>query len=214
MSGIDPVRFGLVASLNRPGGNVTGVTFLTAELAGKRLDLLCELVPRATTIAYLTGAASDGPRNEEAGNLTAAARTLGRRFIIFRAVPANDSTFDAIFSDLARIQDVALMVGAFSTFEVYRAKLLASAALHTIPASYPSAVFAFAGGLMSYGVDRDMLRQVAIQYVAPILKGANPADLPVQQPTKYELVINLKTAKALGLDVPPTLLARADKVIE
>jgi putative ABC transport system substrate-binding protein len=228
VSGIDPVRYGLVASLNRPGGNITGVTFLYGELGGKRLGLLCELVPQATTIAYLAGPGSDDPRYEETfaedlaarrlsgeSSLTAAAQALGRQFVMFKAVPGNERTIDTVFGELVRIQDVALMVGANSAlFEVYRAKILASAALNKIPASYPIPQFVFAGGLMSYSVARGMSRQVAVQYVAPILRGAKPADLPVQAPTKYELVINLKTAKTLGLEVPPTLLARADEVIE
>jgi putative ABC transport system substrate-binding protein len=213
-SGVDPVRYGLVASLNRPGGNITGVTFLSGELAGKRLDLLCELVPQVTTIAYLAGHGSDDPRYEETSTLTAVAQSLGRQFVTFSAVPATERTFDTIFWDLAGIQDVALMVGANSALDVHRAKIVTSAATHKIPASYPNAGFVFAGGLMSYSFARDTMRQVAIQYIGPILRGAKAADLPVQQPTKYELVINTKTAKALGLEIPPTLLALADEVIE
>jgi putative tryptophan/tyrosine transport system substrate-binding protein len=213
-SGIDPVRYGLVASLNRPGGNITGVTFLYGELGGKRLGLLCELVPQATTIAYLAGPGSDDPRYEETSSLTAAAQALGRQFVTFKAVPNNERTIDTVFGELVRIQDVALMVGANSALEVYRAKILASAALNKIPASYPIPQFVFAGGLMSYSVARGIMRQVAVQYVAPILRGAKPADLPVQQPTRFELVINLKAAKTLGLTVPDSLLARADEVIE
>jgi putative tryptophan/tyrosine transport system substrate-binding protein len=212
-SGVDPVRYGLVASLNRPGGNVTGVTYLGGELAAKRFGLLCEMVPQATTIAYLTGGPGD-PRFEETSNVTVAAQALGRQLVILRAVPGDERSIDAAFGDLVRNQAGALMVGNNPIAELYRNKILALAQLHRIPATYASGIHVFAGGLMSYSVARGAYRQLAVQYVAPILRGAKPADLPVQQPTKFELMINLKTAKALGLEVPRTLLAMAEEVIE
>ena len=205
------MEYGLVASLARPGSNVTGVTLISTELAGKRLDLLHEMVPQA--IAYL----SAGPRflkfENEASSVLEAAGALGRQVIVVEA--RSDGDIEAAFATLVQRQAGALMVGVVPHFTYNSNKIVALAARHKIPAMYPFPIYAFRGGLMSYGADfLGMLRQVGRDYVSKILKGEKPADLPVQRPTKYELSINLKTAKALGLDVPPTLLARADEVIE
>jgi putative ABC transport system substrate-binding protein len=211
VTGSDPVALGLVASLNRPGGNVTGVTFITSRLAGKRLDLLCELVPQATTVAYFSD-----PRfqtaAEETNDVLVAARTLGRQVFVVEA--RSDSDFEAAFATLVQRGAGALLVGAFPLFTSNRDKLVALAARHKIPAVYQNRDYALDGGLMSYGASQVDAFRLGGTYVGKILKGAKPADLPVQQSTRFELVINLKTAKALGLDPPPKLLALANEVIE
>jgi len=210
-TGFDPVQLGLVASLSRPGGNLTGVSNLNVELGPKRLELVRELVPAATVIALLIN-----PTNPNAENLLrdhqAAARTFGIQLHVLRA--SNESEIDVIFSTLGQVGAEALVIGA-DTFFISRSKQLAALALrHALPAIFQYPEFAAAGGLMSYGGSlTDAYRQVGV-YTGRILKGEKPADLPVQQSTKAELIINLKTAKALGLSVPPTLLARADEVIE
>jgi putative tryptophan/tyrosine transport system substrate-binding protein len=209
--GFDPVKYGLVGSLNRPDGNVTGVTDLTHELAGKRLDLLCKLVPQTTTVAYL----SAGPNltsEAQASDMLAAGRALGREVIVAQVRSYRD--FESAFATLVERGAGALIVGAFPLLRSNSNKIFELAALHKIPAIYPGRGYTMLGGLMSYGSQGfDGDRQVGI-YTARILKGARPAELPVVQPTKFEFVINLKTARALGLDVPPTLLATADEVIE
>jgi putative ABC transport system substrate-binding protein len=212
-AGGNPVEYGLVASLARPGSNVTGVTLISTELAGKRLDLLHEMVPQATTVAYLSG----GPRflkfENEASSVLEAAGALGRQVIVVEA--RSDGDIEAAFATLVQRQAGALMVGVVPHFTYNSNKIVALAARHKIPAMYPFPIYAFRGGLMSYGADfLGMLRQVGRDYVSKILMGAKPADLPLQRPNKFELVINLKTAKALGLDVPDRLLALADEVIE
>jgi ABC-type uncharacterized transport system substrate-binding protein len=210
----DPVKYGLVTSLGRPGGTVTGINFLTAELAGKQLNLLLELIPQATTIAYLS-APSDSPIFEDRKNdMLAAGRALGREIIVVE-VPHLD--FEAAFATLVEQRADALIVGSFTVFfdPRNRDKILELAARHKITAMYPNRGYAVRGGLMSY--DSDVLtavRQLGSHYVGKILKGTKPIDLPVMQPTKFKLVINLKTAKALGLQVPDKLLALADEVIE
>ena len=210
-TGFDPVQLGLVASLSRPGGNLTGVSNLNVELGPKRLELVRELVPAATVIALLIN-----PTNPNAENLLrdhqAAARTFGIQLHVLRA--SNESEIDVIFSTLGQLGAEALVIGA-DTFFISRSKQLAALALrHALLAIFQYPEFAAAGGLMSYGGSlTDAYRQVGV-YTGRILKGEKPADLPVQQSTKAELIINLKTAKALGLSVPPTLLARADEVIE
>jgi putative ABC transport system substrate-binding protein len=207
--GSDPVKLGLVASLNRPGGNMTGISFITDQLGSKRVDLLHKLVPGATKIAYLSGRIF----NEQRNDILAAAQVLGQQFIIVDA--SLYSTFEAAFAAVLPNGIDALVVGAAPMLSNNRDKIVALAARHKIPAIYPDALYAFRGGLMSYSpYMRTLYEQAASQYVAPILKGAKPADLPVQQSTKFELVINLKTAKALGLTVPPLLLTIADEVIE
>ena len=210
--GADPVKWGLVESLNRPGGNITGMTFTFNELAGKRLDLLVKLVPEATTIGYLTYGLVNEAEQRNTDELLAAARILGRHVIVLKCRVVDD--FDSAFAALAEHQAGALIVSAFPLAFNNRRKILALAASQKLPAIYPQNQFVYGGGLMSYAAGRGALRQVAIQYVARILKGEKPADLPIQQPTNFELLINLKTASTLGLSIPPDLLAVADKVIE
>jgi putative tryptophan/tyrosine transport system substrate-binding protein len=209
--GGDPVQTGLVASLNRPGGNITGVVTMNLELAAKRLGLLHELVPEATRFAVLINA-----NNSAAASLTrdALAATAPARWQIeFLAVSTNRD-LSAAFASLAQKRADALMVTPELLFVSRRVQLLTLAARYAVPTIYPSREFTEAGGLMSYGSSfTDMYRQAGI-YTGRILKGEKPADLPVMQPTTFELVINLQTAQALGIDVPPTLLARADEVIE
>jgi putative ABC transport system substrate-binding protein len=209
--GGDPMKDGLVASLNRPGSNVTGVTFIATELASKRLELLHEMIPSVTTVAFLTGDSSFVAYAERTGTMLAAGRALGLQVIVVEC--RSDRDFEAAFATLVQRQAGALILGN-TPFDNLN-KVVALAAHHKIPAIYFDSWFVVGGGLMSYSADRAALwRQVGVTYVGPILKGASPADLPVQRPTKFELVINLKTAKALGLTVPPMLLARADEVIE
>jgi putative ABC transport system substrate-binding protein len=209
--GGDPVRFNLVATLNRPGGNVTGVSVLSGPLSAKRLELLRELVPRAGVIACLVN-----PNNPEAeGQLTdiqAAARMFGQELLLLNA--STDDELHTAFATLARERATGLFLGNDAFFVLRRDQLAALAARHAIPAVYFLREFALAGGLMSYGDSLNEAYRLVGVYIGRILRGAKPADLPVQQSTKVELVINLKTAKALGLEVPPTLLARADEVIE
>jgi putative tryptophan/tyrosine transport system substrate-binding protein len=211
---VDPVKYGLVASLNRPDGNLTGVSFLTTEIVGKRLSILRELVPQATTIAFLAGDRRAMTFEEQTSDVLAAASSLGRHVSILEVRGAGE--FDAAFSTLIEGRAGALVVGAFPLFfnQRNRDTILKLAAHYKIPAIYPSRVFADAVGLISYGAEARVFRQLAVDYIAPILKGAKPADLPVQQATNFALTINLKTAKALGLEIPATLLAIADDVIE
>jgi putative tryptophan/tyrosine transport system substrate-binding protein len=207
--GADPVKYGLVASLNRPGGNITGVTSIVNELAGKRLELLRELVPQTTTVGYLVDNQTETPQ-VPTSDLLAAARALGLHVIVLEW--RSDSDLEAAFATLVQRQPSALVVSAFPLAFNNRPKVLALAARHKIPAIYPQPQYAWEGGLMSYdGVST--LRQVGFYYVPQILKGAKPADLPVQQPTKFRLVINLKAARALGLTVPRRLLISADELI-
>ena len=207
----DPIKLGLVDSLNRPGGNATGVGLFAVTVEPKKFELLHELVPKAAVIGVLTN-----PRNPNAETITkdlqVAASKLGLRMRIVNA--AAPSEFEAAFTSLVEQQAGALVVAADPFFNAQREVLVALAARHAIPAIYEWREFATAGGLMSYGtVILDAYRQAGV-YAGRVLRGQKPADLPVVQPTKFELVINLKTAKALGLTVPPTLLARADEVIE
>jgi putative tryptophan/tyrosine transport system substrate-binding protein len=208
----DPIKFGLVASLSRPGGNMTGITVLSGELTGKRLDLLCKIAPLATTVAYLTN--PEVPNSEdETRYMLEAARVLGRRAIILEARSALE--IDAAFGTIVERAANALVVAPQILFGQNGKRIIESAARHRIPAIYPFRGFPSFGGLMSYTADPNAAdRQIGSFYVAQILRGAKPSELPVQQPTKFELVINAKTAKALGLTVPPTLLATADEVIE
>jgi putative ABC transport system substrate-binding protein len=205
--GADPIRAGLIASLNRPGGNLTGVATLAEEIGPKRLELLHELLPSARVIAMLVH-----PSNPQAEMLRAAARSLGLQ--IHFLPTATERDFDAAFVRLAELRADGLWIGPYGVFVSGSEQLAALALRHAVPAISPSREFAAAGGLMSYGdSDSDHYRLVGA-YVGRILKGEKPADLPVQQATKIELGINLKTAKALGLTVPLTLLGRADEVIE
>ena len=211
MAGGDPVKLGLVASLNRPGGNVTGVTILATELGPKRLQILTELIPAARTIAFLADARFSNVE-ETANDMIAAARTIGRQLIVLKIGSERD--FDAAFATLAQRLADAICVGPYPLFTANRNQLVALAARYKIPTIYVAREFAAEGGLISYGGSIVDAYRLCAVYVAQILKGTKPADLPVQQSTKIDLVINLKTAKSLGLDVPPSLLARADEVIE
>jgi putative ABC transport system substrate-binding protein len=207
----DPIKGGLVASLNRPGGNMTGIGGLTAELDAKRLELLRELVPKARTLGALIN-----PNNPDAESqsrdVQEAARALGQQMIVLYA--GSEGDIDTAFGTLVRRRIGALLVGADPGFASRRAQLIALAARHSVPAIYQARDFAVAAGLASYGPSlADGYRQVGI-YAGRILKGAKPADLPVVQPTKFELVINVKTATALGLTIPQSILLRADEVIQ
>jgi putative ABC transport system substrate-binding protein len=209
--GSDPVKFGLVASLNRPGGNITGVTLFTSLLVAKRLELLHELVPTATTIAILVN-----PNNSNAEPDTkvaqTAARSLGQQLVVLSA--SSESDIDAAFATLVRQQANALLVNTDAFFLTRRNQFVRLAARHSVSTIHDLREFTAAGGLVSYGTNLPAAYRQAGIYVGKILNGEQPANLPVIQPTKLDLVINLKTAKALGLEVPPTLLARADEVIE
>jgi putative ABC transport system substrate-binding protein len=209
--GGDPVKDGLVASLNRPGGNVTGVNFFTGVLGAKRLELLRELAPKAATIAVLVRP-NTAETEAERRDLQAAAQKLGLEIVIFDA--NNDRDIDTAFATFAERSAGALLVGSGAFLFSHRQRIVGLAARHALPASYSVREAALAGGLTSYGASlTDALRQAG-RYAGRILKGEKPADLPVMQSTKFELVINLKTAKALGLSVPDKLLALADEVIE
>jgi putative ABC transport system substrate-binding protein len=208
----DPVALGLVGSLNRPGGNLTGVATLTVELGPKQLEVLRELVPTATIIALLVNPTN--PTNAEtlSRDLQAAARTLGLQLHVLHASTERD--FDTVFATLSRLRAGALVIGSDPFFNSRSQQLAALALRHAMPTMYPFREYAIAGGLISYGNSfADAHRQVGV-YTGHILKGQKPADLPVQQATKVELIINMKTAKALGLTVPLVLLGRADEVIE
>jgi putative ABC transport system substrate-binding protein len=207
----DPVKSGLVASLNRPGGNVTGTAGLTSELEPKRLELLHQLVPTAGVIGVLANPSRPNV-DEQLKDVQAAARRIGRELVILRA--GTDRDINTAFETLAQRRIGALLVTADPFFASRRAQIVALAARYAVAAVYQWREDAAAGGLMSYGADPiEMYRQAGV-YTGRILKGEKPGDLPVMQPTKFELIINLKTARTLGLDIPPILLVRADEVIE
>jgi putative ABC transport system substrate-binding protein len=209
--GADPVKLGVVASLNRPGGNVTGVTQYYGALGGKRLELIRELVPSLGVLAVLSN--PNNPNAEDhLDDIQAAARTIGQQIDVVRA--SSEGEIDAAFAGLSQRRDGALLVADDPLFSLRRDQIVALAARHAVPASYYAREFALAGGLMSYGSSGSDNHRQAGLYVGRILKGTKPSELPVLQPTKFELVINLKAAKALGLTVPPTLLALADEAIE
>ncbi len=208
--GADPVKFGLIASLNRPGGNATGVTFLGDQLGPKRLELARELVPQATAIGVLVNPSN--PSIDNLADMQAASRGIGRSIIVLNA--STEAEIDAAFADLVRQRAGALLVNGDAYFNSRRDQLVALAARHAIPTIYFFRNFVEAGGLMSYSDDRFETTRQAGLYVGRILKGEKPADLPVVQPTRFQLAINLNTARALGLEVPPSILLRADEVIE
>jgi putative tryptophan/tyrosine transport system substrate-binding protein len=210
-SGDDPVRLGFVASLNRPGGNATGVAIFAGELAAKRLELLHELVPGSKTIGVLINA-DFGPSARFRADVEAAARALGLATPILQA--SNPGEIETAFDSLAQTRPNALLVGPGPFLDSHRNLLIARAAKAAIPAAYETRASALAGGLVSYGADvGDAYRQAGV-YAGRVLKGEKPADLPVVQATKIELVINLKTAKTLGLNLPANILAVADEVVE
>jgi putative ABC transport system substrate-binding protein len=207
----DPVEIGLVASLNRPGGNLTGVVNLGVELGPKRLELLHELIPTATSIAVLINPAHPNADAQSAA-MQAAARTLGLELHVLHAGTEGD--FDTVFATLPQLRAGGLVILTDPFFNTRIEQLAALAVRHAVPTIYQQRNFAAAGGLLSYGSSFTDLWRVIGVYAGRILKGEKPADLPVQQSTKVELIINLKAAKALGLEIPPALLARADEVIE
>jgi ABC-type uncharacterized transport system substrate-binding protein len=210
-TGEDPVKLGLVASLNRPGGNVTGVSMFLNEMETKRLALLYELMPSAALIGVLINPESPSIETQQ-NDVHAAARTLRQQIHIVKA--SNDREIDAAFATLAQRKVTAVLVCSNAYFISRRNQIVALAAQHGLPAIYDQREFAVAGGLMSYGTNiADAYRLMGV-YAGRILKGEKAADLPVQQSTKFEFVINLKTAKALRLEIPPALSARADEVIE
>ena len=210
--GEDPVRLGLVASLARPGGNVTGVNFFTAEVAAKRLGLLRELAPRTTRVAVLVNPANAASAESTARDVRAAAPALGLQVQMLNATTVRE--IDTAYASLVRERADALVVAGDGFFNSRRVQLAMLAVRHAIPATYSVRDYPEAGGLISYGTSfADTFRQIGI-YCGRILKGATPADLPVLQSTKFELVVNMQAARMLGIEVPPMLLARADEVIE
>jgi putative ABC transport system substrate-binding protein len=211
-AGSDPVQLGLVATLNRPGGNVTGVTQLDQEIAPKRLEFLHELVPAAKVLARLYNPANAASADARSRELQAAARTLGVILHVLNASTERD--FDEVFAKLIQLRVGGLVIDSDAFFTARNEQLAALSVRHAVPAVYETREFVAAGGLLSYGGSLTDAYRLAGIYAARILKGEKPGELPVQQATKVELVINLKTAKALGIPVPLTLRGRADEVIE
>jgi putative ABC transport system substrate-binding protein len=211
VSGSDPVTRSLVASINRPGGNVTGVSLFASEMGSKRLGLIREVMPKSGTIAYLMNPNYD-EREVELVAIQAAARAMGQKILILNA--GTEDEFVSAFTQLVREKATALIVAADPFFNSRRERLVTLAAQHSIPAIYEQREYSEAGGLMSYGTSiTDAYRQLG-DYAGRVLKGARPADLPVLQPIRFQLVINLRTARALGVDVPLHLQQLADEVIE
>jgi putative ABC transport system substrate-binding protein len=212
VTGSDPVQSGLVASLARPGGNMTGFTAVATELISKRFELVSELLPQARIIALLVN--SSALNVSEATILLAqqAVSAKGIQLLILKA--DNEGDIEAAFASIAQLHADALVVSADAFFFLRREQIVALAARYAVPAIYELREFVGAGGLISYGPSVSSLRRQVGVYAGKILKGARPADLPIQQPTKFEMVINPKTAKALGLNIPTGLLLRADEVIE
>ena len=210
-SGADPVQIGLVASFSRPGGNATGVSLLTTELGPKRLGLVRELLPKPGTIAFMVNA-NNTATPFQVQEMQAAAQSVGQPLLVVSV--GTEEEVDQSFATMAERNVVAILYGATLFFQVISERLVALAARYRIPALYEWREFVTAGGLMSYSTDRNEVGREAGSYAGRILKGEKPADLPVVQSSRFELVINLKTAKTLGLEVPPSLLARADEVIE
>jgi putative ABC transport system substrate-binding protein len=209
--GVDPVRLGLVASLNRPGGNVTGVSNFVAELGAKQLGLLHELTPNAHLIAMLVNPSNQNAESQTS-SVQAAARTIGQEVLVLNV--QTEREIDAAFETLIQRRAAALVVGTDAFLRDRRDQIIALVTLRAIPAVFPLREYSDAGGLMSYGPkESDVYRQVGV-YAGRVVKGEKPAELPVVQSTRFELVVNLKTSKALGLTVPPGVLAIADEVIE
>ena len=209
---VDPVRLGLVASLARPGGNLTGINFVAGELVARWLELLHELVPAATRVAVLVNPADAASAETTVRDVEAAARAIGLQIQVLKASTSRE--INAAFATFVRDRPDALFVDFDTFFISRRVQLVNLASRHAIPATYPGRQFTEAGGLISYGSNlMDAWRQVGV-YVGRIVKGANPVDLPVVQASKFELVINAETARMLGLTVPPALLSVADEVIE
>ena len=211
-TGSDPVQLGLVASLNRPGGNVTGVAQLAVEVAPKRLELLHELIPRATLIVLLVDPTDPAISEKTTQGVQAAARSLGLELHVLNV--SSDRDLDAVFAKLIQLRAGGLVVSGGQFFNSRSKQLAARALQHAVPTIFPYRDLAAAGGLMSYGTSITDAYRLAGIYTGRVLKGEKPADLPVQQATKVELIINLETAKALGITVPLSLLGRADEVIE
>ena len=208
----DPVQLGLVASLNRPGGNITGVTNANVGIAPKRLQLLHELAPTANAMAVLVNPANPTLAETNTKGLQAAARALGLELHVLNASTERD--FDEVFAKLIQLRAGGLVIGPDIFFSSHSEQLAALAVRHAVPTIYQNREFAVAGGLLSYGADTADAYRLTGNYVGRVLKGEKPADLPVQQATKVELYINLKTAKTLGLNIPNTLIGRADEVFE
>jgi putative tryptophan/tyrosine transport system substrate-binding protein len=210
-SGLDAVEIGLVASLNRPGGNATGVNIFTTELGPKRLELLRQVVPNAGTIAFLVNP-NTATAGRQVNELETAAAALGQQILALNA--GSEKEIDEAFATIVERRVAAVLYATSLFFQVRQEQLIALAARHSIPAMYEWREFVTAGGLMCYSTDRADQFGTAASYVDRILRGAKPADLPVQAPTKYQTVINMKTARTLGLTVPPGLLVAAGEVIE
>jgi putative ABC transport system substrate-binding protein len=211
VNGSDPVKAGIVDNINRPGGNITGVSYYNSGIVAKRLELLSKLAPGATTIGFLNNPSILTSR-ENLADMEAAAAAVGRRLATLNA--GNEDEIKTAFAKAADQHVEALLVGPDPTFAVNRAQIIAHAERQRIPANYFRRAFCDAGGLSSYGADFAAVERQGGVYVGRILKGEKPADLPVQQPTKFEMVLNLKAARTLGLTIPPTILALADEVIE
>ena len=211
VTGSDPVAAGFVPNLNHPGGNVTGVSFFNEGLISKRLEILHELIPNAETVALLVDP-NFFRAEAELRELDMGGRALGQKVVVFKA--SNDREIDAAFTAIAQAKVSAMLVGLGEFLSSRRSQIVGLAALHKIPAIYIGRQYTEAGGLMSYGASTTGAYRRAGVYVARILKGEKPGDLPVELPTKFELVVNLRTVKALGLTIPPALLVRADEVIE
>jgi putative tryptophan/tyrosine transport system substrate-binding protein len=209
--GEDPVEVGLAPSLNRPGGNATGVSGLTSVLGPKRLGLLRELIPKPGLIAFVINP-DTGSTPRQVESLKAAAQSVAQALLVVPA--ATEAQVDEAFATMAQRKVAGIVYSASPFFQVIRDKVITLAAKHAIPAVYEWPVFVTAGGLMSYSTNRTEINRHVGSYAGRILKGENPADLPIVQPTTFELVINIKTAQALGLTIPPSLLARADEIIE
>ena len=208
----DSVGTGLVASLARPGGNITGFSNLTGQMSPKRLELLCELVPQATVIALLVNPDNPGFGEQYISFMREAARAKGIQLAVLKA--RTEGEIDTAFDSLGQLEAGGVVVSPDSFFSSRSEQLVALASRYSVPAIFANREFTAAGGLISYAPDLEALARQAGIYAGRILKGDKPADLPIQQPTIFELVVNLKTAKALGLTVPPSILARADEVIE